>query len=214
MKQPDDKKRALAAAKTRKKILRAASALFLKKGFDGVSISEIAKAAEINQSLIYHYFESKEGLWKEVKNHLTAAHHNSASSAPEVHPGQSLREILKQIIYSRYNLYAKNPDIVRLMSWQRLESSKEKLMGGTPFSPDTWKPIFHQLQQQGQIRAGVDLDLMILFIVSAVSGAYIEEYKENLITTDKIYVYLEMIVDSCMSLLAEGDVAKKGNFEA
>jgi AcrR family transcriptional regulator len=38
-----EKTRAVAAANAKKKILKTASSLFVKRGFEGVSISEIAK---------------------------------------------------------------------------------------------------------------------------------------------------------------------------
>jgi len=50
------------------KIINVAKKLFSEKGFAGTSISDLAKAAEINQSLIYHYFENKEALWRRVKH--------------------------------------------------------------------------------------------------------------------------------------------------
>ena len=54
------------ADNTRKVILNAARDLFVKKGFAGTSISEIAKQAKVNQSLIYHHYANKESLWTAV----------------------------------------------------------------------------------------------------------------------------------------------------
>jgi TetR/AcrR family transcriptional regulator len=51
---------------TRDKILRAAREAFAEKGFDGVSVDEIAKRAGVKKALIYYYFPSKEELFKEV----------------------------------------------------------------------------------------------------------------------------------------------------
>jgi AcrR family transcriptional regulator len=44
----------------------AASELFVRKGFSGVSIREIADAAETNSALISYYFGDKQGLFREV----------------------------------------------------------------------------------------------------------------------------------------------------
>ena len=38
--------------------------IFVKKGFEGSSISDIASQAKTNKSLIYHYFENKDDLVK------------------------------------------------------------------------------------------------------------------------------------------------------
>ena len=48
--------------KTRKIILDSSLNLFAEKGFNGTSISDIAKKAEISKGLIYNYFESKTAI--------------------------------------------------------------------------------------------------------------------------------------------------------
>ncbi|ABR31019.1 TetR family transcriptional regulator [Thermosipho melanesiensis] len=51
---------------TREIILKAAKEAFSKKGYDAVSIDEIAQIAGVRKSLIYYYFPSKEALFEEV----------------------------------------------------------------------------------------------------------------------------------------------------
>jgi len=53
---------------TRKLILDTALDKFAEKGFDGASISQIAKAAKVNQALIYYYFENKQAIIAELLN--------------------------------------------------------------------------------------------------------------------------------------------------
>ncbi len=50
------------AIQTRKKILNCALDLFEKKGFDNVTIQEIAKAAGTSVGSIYRYFKNKEEM--------------------------------------------------------------------------------------------------------------------------------------------------------
>jgi len=45
-----------------KKILSAAGRLFLKKGYQGTSIDDIAKAADVNKATIYYYFNDKASI--------------------------------------------------------------------------------------------------------------------------------------------------------
>ncbi|MDI3494314.1 MAG: hypothetical protein PWQ72_441 [Pseudothermotoga sp.] len=52
----------------REKILQAARAAFSERGFDGVSVEEIAHRAGVKKALIYYYFSSKETLFEEVWN--------------------------------------------------------------------------------------------------------------------------------------------------
>ena len=51
---------------SRQRILDAALDVFYEAGFDGARVDEIAKRAGVNQALIYYYFKSKEGLFKEL----------------------------------------------------------------------------------------------------------------------------------------------------
>lgn len=50
----------------RDKIVETAFLLFLKKGFNGISLNEIQKAAQITTGGFYYYFDSKESLIIEV----------------------------------------------------------------------------------------------------------------------------------------------------
>ena len=51
---------------TQQKVLRAAVALFLEKGYTRTTTGEIAKAAGIGQSSFFHVFPSKEALLLEL----------------------------------------------------------------------------------------------------------------------------------------------------
>ena len=53
---------------TKDRILKAARESFAEKGYDGVSVDEIARRAGVKKALIYYYFPSKEVLFEEVWN--------------------------------------------------------------------------------------------------------------------------------------------------
>ena len=52
----------------RAKLIAVATPLFAEKGFYGVSVRELAKAAGVNLSMISYYFVGKEGLYAAVLN--------------------------------------------------------------------------------------------------------------------------------------------------
>ncbi len=54
------------ALDSKRRILEAAQSEFAAKGFDGARLGTIARAAEVQQALIHHYFGDKEGLHGEV----------------------------------------------------------------------------------------------------------------------------------------------------
>jgi len=54
----------------RERILDAATSLFARKGYGSVGIREIAKAADVNISMISYYFEGKVGILKMINNNF------------------------------------------------------------------------------------------------------------------------------------------------
>jgi AcrR family transcriptional regulator len=51
---------------SREKLIASAERLFADRGFDGVSVRDIANAAGVNSALVGYYFRGKEGLLSEV----------------------------------------------------------------------------------------------------------------------------------------------------
>ena len=51
---------------TEAQILEAAKKVFLRKGFDGARMQEIADEAKINKSMLHYYFRSKEFLFERI----------------------------------------------------------------------------------------------------------------------------------------------------
>lgn len=49
-----------------KKILEAAKSIFMQKGLEAASMSDIAKAAGISRTLLHYYFRTKEKLFREI----------------------------------------------------------------------------------------------------------------------------------------------------
>tara|TARA_R110002050_G_scaffold109799_4_gene221515 strand:+ start:12189 stop:12782 length:594 start_codon:yes stop_codon:yes gene_type:complete len=54
------------ATNTKDKVLEAAHSLFEQKGFDGVSMRDIASEAKVNKGLLHYYFKSKHAIFMGV----------------------------------------------------------------------------------------------------------------------------------------------------
>lgn len=88
-----DRKRRVDNLDTRDAILTAALAEFSTLGFEGASVRNIGKRAEVDFTLITYYFGNKLKLWQEVVKR-GAAKHAAAVNAPmpeNLTPGQQLR---------------------------------------------------------------------------------------------------------------------------
>jgi AcrR family transcriptional regulator len=78
--------------RTKAKIIEAATAEFAAKGFAGARVSEIAARAGVNQQLIAYYFDSKEGLYREMGRRWRA---HEAEAIPDELP---IAELIKRYV--------------------------------------------------------------------------------------------------------------------
>ena len=84
--------RELHAQRTRQRLTEAALSLFEERGFDEVTVEEIAAAAEVSARTFYRYFGSKEGvLFDQQDELLTVLHTTIVTEHPDDPPIAALR---------------------------------------------------------------------------------------------------------------------------
>ncbi len=177
------------------KILKAAKKLFLKQGFAGASMGGIAKEAAVTKSLLYHHFESKEDLWRGVKDYLFAEHFKTTTEEKPYANFHSFREYLEYILGLRFDLYTNNPEVPQLISWESLQgNSSSTLQGTTTVSPKAWIPAIKHFQAQDLIRDDIPAEELIIFISSLISGSSIRMIN-NLYKGTERKAYLANIID-------------------
>jgi len=103
-----------AAKATRDSILRAATKVFAKHGYDGGSVEKISSAAKSYDRMIYYYFGSKEGLFIEVLEDMYRRM-NEAELQLDLNVSQPV-EALKAVIQFVLGYYRKNPEFVTLLN--------------------------------------------------------------------------------------------------
>lgn len=69
---------------TRENLLASATEVFVKKGFSGARVDEIARRAKANKAMIYYHFGSKEGLYKAVLLKYIGGLHEEIARVPRV----------------------------------------------------------------------------------------------------------------------------------
>src|SRR3990167_10986471 len=109
-----EKQQRTVADETRLNILNAAKTLFLEKGYDGASINNIAKLAGVNKTLIFHHYQDKATLWRFVKESII----EDSATLPKYNT-TSPRAYFSSILNYRFDLYANNPELARLVAWQQ-----------------------------------------------------------------------------------------------
>lgn len=185
--------------KTKLKIIEAATNLFIQKGFSGASISEIAKEAGINQSLIYHHVGNKLELWKTVKKHLVNVNlDNSVKNNLKIN---SLIDFVSTIVINRINFYNKDPRIKRLMQWQQLEENQEIFLIESNMSPHLWIKAIAKLQDIGEISSKYSAEFYGFIVYSLVNSLIFDSY--NVIKKDikKNNDYINNIIEVIIQIL-------------
>jgi AcrR family transcriptional regulator len=131
-------------ARTRRVILAAATAEFCANGLAGARIDAIAVAAGVNKRMLYHYFDSKDGLFAAV-----CADHLRPPSTPR--DAADLSERTTALCAEA----ATQPDQIRLSMWEALADSEPQTERAA-----AWQKRVSQLreaQRGGRLRAGIDV---------------------------------------------------------
>ena len=175
-------------------ILKKAKKIFLKNGFDGTSIRDIANECQINKSLIYHHFDNKERLWKAVKEHII----EKTIEIPLENinfSSKTLKEFLEKIVNFRFNLYEQNSDLIKLMLWQRIEKSNTEKIGIDKIKMQDIKNQIKKLQVNNEISKKYDTEMISYLIFSTASNCFIDQV--SFIKNDEVAKkkYLSMILD-------------------
>jgi AcrR family transcriptional regulator len=96
-------------AERREQIARAAAAVFMRGGFDGTSMDDVARQAGVTRLIVYRIFDSKDDLYRAVLDDVTADLYHSFEGADLVQGGVS--GLLLQVA-------RRHPDAFRLL-WRQ-----------------------------------------------------------------------------------------------
>ena len=110
------------AEATQKRILLAAKKEFSQNGLGGARVDMIAKKAKANKRMIYHYFGSKDNLFKTVLEHAYA----DIRKAERKLDLESLppKAALEKLVTFTWEYYLKNPEFLRLINSENLHKAR------------------------------------------------------------------------------------------
>jgi AcrR family transcriptional regulator len=160
---------------TTARILRAAAKEFVARGFNGVSMAQIAKRARLSRQLVHHHFPSKEGLLKAVNERLYRP-----TSPWEV----EIPAVLDDLIADRFTRRARNLDYMRVLTWEAASMRSGKLPGES----DRQRRIaaygtkLEGLQEQGKLPRDMDHRMIHLTIIALATFPLVFNQVTRLIT--------------------------------
>ncbi|MDR3474959.1 MAG: TetR family transcriptional regulator C-terminal domain-containing protein [Devosia sp.] len=116
-------------ARNVRKILKAATSIFSRKGFDGTRIAEIAELAGLPKANVYYYFASKEEIYEAVIESLIRGWDDALKHiSPDREPGDSLEAYVRaKLDYSRRNAEESRVFANEILGGARFFKRKDRL---------------------------------------------------------------------------------------
>ena len=187
---------------TKDTILKAALSLFIEKGFAGASISQIAKIAQVNQSLIYHHFKSKEDLWGCVKKYCVDEVTNG------FHPirHDTLENFVHDLVEVRFSVYTR-ASMRMLVHWQGLEPDTAQFygQGGTPHPLFDISDHVRALQENKLVRSDQDHQVLSGVIFGLASYAFFDFANAFNLSENQRNSYKNLVCEILIQTLKQKD---------
>ncbi len=151
-------------------ILAEAQRLFAERGFDGVSVNDVASAAGVSKANIFHHFGSKQALYLAVLNDCMGTFgeligHLASEDAP-------IEERLQHFFHAYGSHLQQYPQSARLVLRELLQNRSEITDLLAEQTTNAHFRHLHSLLQEGQrageIRPGVDVAALVVMMVGAV----------------------------------------------
>ena len=165
------------SARTRERILDAATFVFARRGFHGTRVADIADHAGIAYGLVYHHFRNKEEIlaaiysdqWGTYVRYLEELR-GSALSFPDK---------VAKLVHFWVTIYRQEPHLMTVMmneitrSYEFLESHD---IGTVLVAFDAIQGIVEEGQRSGMVRPGLDAQVatyMILGVAEMILTGYV-----------------------------------------
>lgn len=160
---------------TKARILDAAKQEFAKLGLGGARVDVIAEQAQANKRMIYHYFGSKEELFKVV---MEEAYIGIRSAEQELElDAVPPREALITLVTFTWNYYLENPEFIRLVNSENMHQARhikesDRLHDVSRRFTGMVDDILKRGEAEGVFRPGVD-PVQLNITIAAIGYFYL-----------------------------------------
>ncbi len=207
----DTKTRTRDAEATKARILEAAKAEFARLGLGGARVDEIAEKAKANKRMIYHYFGSKEDLFRTVleEAYLDIREAEQALNLDALSP----REALETLVRFTWDYYLENPEFIRLVNSANLHRGRhlegsERLRTASRQYIDLIRTILGRGAAEGVFRKGVD-PVQLNITIAAIGYYYLTNrhtgeilFERDYMTPDALEARLDFNIDTVLSIVS------------
>jgi TetR/AcrR family transcriptional regulator len=160
---------------TKARILAAALREFSAKGISGARVDAIAARAKVNKRMLYYYFESKEGLFREI---LRRRLHERSATLRTTNAADPDR------MADRQGRLRDETQYTRLLMWEALETNPDR-----PVNEEIrrayfqgWVAAVEEEQRAGMLPAELDAAQLVLSEICLTMGPMVLPQLTQLIT--------------------------------
>ena len=136
---------------TKQRIIDAAISLFYTKGYDGTSVRDIAKRADVNVANISYYFAGKQGLLEQLITDFLEGYIHVIEMSFEQREYLSAKEVMRQIIRGILRYQFENRELTRFFYRElSLDTTLIREVMTVYFSKERY--YIEQIIRQGQMQ--------------------------------------------------------------
>ena len=149
------------------RLLKAATDLFSKFGYDGTTVDEIVLTAGVNKRMVYHYFGSKEVMYQEVLKEVF--YRLRTVELASIQPGDPIEKTLKNLVHVYFNFLAANPEFINLLLWENLAKGRHlhaelSVLSKSPLI-NLLTEVISEGTRQGVIQEGLNPKYLLINII-------------------------------------------------
>ena len=160
---------------TKRKILAAGLHEFSAKGISGARVEAIAQRANVNKRMLYYYFGSKDGLFREILRRRVDES-NAALQASDVASGDRLSNSQRGL--------AHDTEYLRLLAWEALETRPHQPVNESIRRQffERWIAEVEAEQRAGRLPDDLDAEQLVLSELCLVLGPMLLPQITRLVT--------------------------------
>jgi AcrR family transcriptional regulator len=147
------------SARTRQRLLDRAERLFARKGYAGVTLRELARAAGVRPFTVQHHFGSKPALYQEVLGRWDAAVLERVARAVDAHAG--MPDIVEQVIAELFDFFLEKRDWMALNARAALGEGQPP---GVDLQDRSWVSFINAALRRRRLDTPFDTGLLLITI--------------------------------------------------
>lgn len=153
-----------------KSIVDAARQLYAARGFDGVTLRDIASKAGVSQGLIVHHFGTGQALYEHILEEMRE--HSAASLSAQIDTAPDCRtETVDELIERYFHHRMHSSRELRILDWARLQGDHRASAAETAFSKHL-RDWLAGCQANGTLRSDIPAEHLII-VIAAITQYWI-----------------------------------------